>query len=210
MTAYWIHFLLNIQPVVVFCLITFHSHSSVLNIIQIVVNFISALIRGSQTCPANQNPPAFSHKAGFHNTACRTNGCFLPPGTETDLHKALMQQHQRTDSHPGYPAPPRWASIFPYNTTPRVRVHTLQCIWCPLWPYFTVTCWSFKSIAIMSWNINPPSLLCCCYHKPNGSQPLWGPKPCARCTGWTFTLWAAVLLHGWTWDFLFFFQYLIN
>lgn len=48
-----------------FCLISFHSHSSVLNIIQIVVKFISALIRGSQTCIANQNPPAFSHKLGF-------------------------------------------------------------------------------------------------------------------------------------------------
>lgn len=59
------HFLPNIQPVMIFCLVSFHSHSSVLNIIQIVLNFISALIRGSQTCIANQHPPTFSHKLGF-------------------------------------------------------------------------------------------------------------------------------------------------
>lgn len=41
------HFFLNIQPVVVFCLIIFHSHCSLLNMILIVVNCIFSLIIGS-------------------------------------------------------------------------------------------------------------------------------------------------------------------
>lgn len=135
---------------------------------------------------------------------------FLPLRIEQGLHKVPMQHIRKQtlmqDMHTSLCPAPGWSPMLPYIMTLWVRVHMLQYIACPLWPYFTITCWSLKSIAIKSWNRNLPSLLCCWYHRPKGSQPLWGLEPRARCTGWTFTLWAAALLQRWMWDYILFFN----